>query len=79
VKLNIQADSLYLRANPSHSVLVATKGSPQGRASFVIGMQAPLVMSGSEQDLRLAWYAGIGEKNRNGFGCLGLLEHGVGR
>lgn len=79
VKLSIQADSLYLRANPKHSVLVATKGSASGRASFVIGMQAPLVLAGSEQDLRLAWYAGIGEKNRNGFGCLGLLEHGVGR
>jgi CRISPR-associated endoribonuclease Cas6 len=33
-----------------------------------------MLLQGSEDDLRLAWYAGIGEKTRSGFGCLGLLE-----
>ena len=42
-------------------------------------MQAPLLLEGSEEDLRFAWYAGLGEKTRNGFGCLGLIEQGVGR
>lgn len=79
VALKLQADSLYLRANPKHAVLIATKGSNKKRTGFVLGMQAPLIISGAEKDLRLAWYAGIGEKNRNGFGCLGLLEHGIGR
>ena len=78
-RLSIQADSLFLRANPDHAVLVKLKGRPKQRSSFVIGMSAPLVLSGSEEDLRLAWYAGIGEKTRNGFGCLGLAEKGVGR
>lgn len=77
--LQAQADSLYLRANPDHSVLVPVKQNRQGRCNFVIGMSAPFVLAGSEADLRLAWYAGIGEKTRNGFGCLGLLERGVGR
>lgn len=79
VRLNISPDSLYLRANPQHSVLVNLKTFKDGRKSFVIGMQSPLLLEGSEDDLRLAWYSGIGEKTRSGFGCLGLLEQGVGR
>ena len=79
VQLSIYPDSLYLRANPQHSVLVNLKTFKDGRKSFVIGMKAPLLLEGSEEDLRLAWYAGIGEKTRSGFGCLGLVEQGVGR
>ena len=79
VVLSVQPDSLYLRANPRHSVLVSTKRMRNGREAFVIGMQAPLVLAGSREDLLLAWYAGLGEKTRNGFGCLGLAEEGVGR
>lgn len=77
IQLTIQPDSLYLRANPKHSVLVNLKHFPNGQKSFVIGMQVPLLIQGREDDLRFAWYAGIGEKTRNGFGCLGLLEEGV--
>ena len=79
VKLMVQADPLYLRANPNHATCITVKKFANGKSSFVIGMQAPLVLAGSEEDLRFAWYAGIGEKNRNGFGCLGLLEQGIGR
>ncbi len=79
VKLHIVPDSLYLRANPKHSVLVPLKGSAQGRTHFAIGLSAPLVLSGSTADLQLAWYAGIGQKNRNGLGCIGLISEGVGR
>lgn len=79
VQLAIHPDSLYLRANPKHSVLVNLKVFKDGRKSFVIGMQAPILLEGSEEDLRLAWYAGIGEKTRSGFGCLGLVDQGVGR
>ena len=79
VSLRVQPDSLYVRANPRHSVLVSTKRMRNGRTAFVIGMQAPLVLAGSRADLLLAWYAGLGEKTRNGFGCLGLAEEGVGR
>lgn len=79
VALSVQPDSLYLRAHPRHSVVVSTKGLPGGRHAYVIGMQAPLVLSGSQEDIQLAWYAGLGEKTRNGFGCIGLAEEGVGR
>ncbi len=79
ITLRIQADALYLRANPRHSVLVSLKQNPSGQPGFVIGLSAPLILAGSEDDLRWAWYAGLGEKNRNGFGCIGRLEQGAGR
>jgi len=79
IQLEVQPDALYLRANPEHALLVPVKRFSNGKKAFVIGMNVPLVISGSEEDLRLAWYTGIGEKNRNGFGCIGLAEQGVGR
>ncbi|WP_035238587.1 CRISPR-associated endoribonuclease Cas6 [Desulfobacter vibrioformis] len=79
VDLKISPDHLYLRAHPKHDTLIQTKEMKNGRRAFVIGMRAPLVIQGSEEDLRLAWYAGIGEKNRSGFGCIGLAERGIGR
>lgn len=79
VRLTVSPDALYLKANPRHSVLVPLKRYADGRHAFAIGMVAPLALSGSDEDLRLAWHAGIGEKTRAGFGCLGLLEKGVGR
>lgn len=79
IKLEVQPDSLYLRCNPDHSVLVPMKRMRDGKEVFVIGMSAPLILMGSEEDLRFAWYAGIGEKTRNGFGCIGLAEQGVGQ
>lgn len=77
IQLKVLPDSLYLKAYPEHSVLVQLKKFKNNNQSFVIGMQAPLLLEGSEEDLRFAWYAGIGEKTRNGFGCLGLVEQGL--
>ncbi|OQY54130.1 MAG: CRISPR-associated protein Cas6 [Candidatus Parabeggiatoa sp. nov. 2] len=79
IQLQVQPDNLYIRCNPDHSVLVPIKQMRQGKNAFVIGMSAPLVLMGCENDLRFAWYAGLGEKTRNGFGCIGLAEQGVGR
>jgi len=79
VHLTVEPDRLYVRCNPKHDALVPLKAFPDGRKSFVIGMRVPLVLQGDEADLRLAWYGGIGEKNRSGFGCIGMAEKGVGR
>ncbi len=79
VRLTIEPDRLYLRTTPRHDTLVRVKEGPGGKPAFVIGMLAPLVLSGPDEDMRLAWYAGIGEKNRNGFGAIGLAEKGIGR
>ena len=71
VKLKIDPDRLYLRANPKHSTLVHTRAVPGGKPAFVIGLTCPLSISGRLEDLSSAWALGIGEKNRYGFGCIG--------
>ena len=38
--------------------------------AFVIGMRPLLRIDGDEHDIALAYHSGIGEKTRNGFGCL---------
>lgn len=74
VKLVIEPDQLYLRANPKHSTLVHTRSVGGGRKAFVIAMMFPMVIRGSIEDLRSAWCLGIGEKNRYGFGCIGHAQ-----
>lgn len=71
VKLKVEPDRLYLRANPRHATLVRTRTVPGGKPAFVIGTMCPLSISGQFEDLRSAWALGIGEKNRYGFGCIG--------
>ena len=71
VRLTVEPDRLYLRANPKHSTLVRTRAVRGAKPSFVIGMMCPLFISGELADLRSAWALGIGEKNRYGFGCIG--------
>jgi hypothetical protein len=79
VDLKIEPDRLYMRISPRYDTLIRTKEGPGGKSGFVIGMLLPLVLLGHEEDLRLAWYAGLGEKNRYGFGAIGLAERGIGR
>ena len=74
VKLRMEPDRLYLRANPRHSTVVHTRVARSGKSVFVIGMMCPLTISGRPEDLRSAWLLGIGEKNRNGFGCIGYIS-----
>ena len=71
VRLEVEPDRLYLRANPRHSTLVRTRTVKGGKPAFVIGTMCPLSISGRIEDLRSAWALGIGEKNRYGFGCIG--------
>ena len=72
VRLEIEPDRLYLRANPKHSTLVRTRSVRGGRPAFVIGTLCPLSIRDRLEDLRSAWALGIGEKNRYGFGCIGF-------
>jgi|WetSurMetagenome_2_1015567.scaffolds.fasta_scaffold08790_3 CRISPR-associated endoribonuclease Cas6 len=79
VCLSVEPDRLYVRTRSRYDTLVNVKEGLNGRKAFVIGMLFPLVLSGSDDDLKFAWYAGLGEKNRNGFGAIGLAEKGIGR
>ncbi len=76
--LRVEPDGFYVLARPDHAVRVPVK-AVAGGASFVIGMNVPLVLGGPPEDLVFAWHAGIGEKNRMGFGVLGAVERGLGR
>ncbi len=71
VRLKVEPDRLYLRANPRHSMMVRTRAVNGDKPAFVIGTMCPLTLSGRVEDLNSAWSLGIGEKNRYGFGCIG--------
>ncbi len=71
VDLKVEPDMDYIRGRRStHSVDVDVK-SIGGRRGYVIGMLFPFKIFGSPEDLKLSWYAGIGEKTRLGFGFYG--------
>ena len=74
VNLHLEPDRLYLRANPKHSVVVHTRKTRSGKPVFVIGMMCPMTIRGTPGDLKSAWLLGIGEKNRNGFGCIAYVN-----
>ncbi len=73
VKLKVEPDRLYLRANPNHSMMIRTRAVNGDKPAFVIGTMCPLTISGRVEDLNSAWSLGIGEKNRYGFGCIGYV------
>jgi CRISPR-associated endoribonuclease Cas6 len=70
VNLAVDPDALYLSGRKTHSVCVDVKTNG-GKQATVVGMVFPFTLCGSPEDLRLAWYAGIGERNRLGFGFFG--------
>lgn len=72
VTLNLTPDDFYLATRrDGHAVRVDVKNTG-GAPGVVVGMVFPFVLCGTPDDLRLAWYAGLGEKNRLGFGFFGL-------
>jgi CRISPR-associated endoribonuclease Cas6 len=72
VNLTVAPDDMYVatrRQSCAARVDIKRMGS---QSAVVVGMTFPFTLCGSPDDLRLAWYAGIGEKNRLGFGFFGL-------
>ncbi len=70
--LTVAPDDMYVatrRQSCATRVDIKRMGS---QSAVVVGMTFPFILCGSPDDLRLAWYAGIGEKNRLGFGFFGL-------
>lgn len=77
VRLVLAPDDEYLATRHRHSVRVSVKERRQGQEvqpSVVVGLRFPFILSGSAEDLRFAWYAGLGEKNRLGFGAVCLTR-----
>jgi hypothetical protein len=77
VCLEIEADPLYLRRTARPLRRVVVKLLPNGREAYVFGLVLPLRLSGSSDDLDFAWYAGLGEKTRMGFGVIESAERGL--
>jgi len=50
IKLQVHPDSFYIRWNPDHTMLVPMKLMPNGKVAFVIGMSAPLVLAGRDEE-----------------------------
>ncbi len=71
VHLAVRADCLSLAVRAGRAVPVRLRAA-KGRDIYVPGFDVPVTLEGSDDDLRAAWYAGIGEKCRYGFGCVAL-------
>jgi CRISPR/Cas system endoribonuclease Cas6 (RAMP superfamily) len=72
IALNLVPDDLYLSYHPNSHAVRADIKNVNGKPGVVVGMIFPFVLCGNPSDLRLSWYAGLGEKNRLGFGFFGL-------
>jgi CRISPR-associated endoribonuclease Cas6 len=70
VKVAVEPDTLYLSGRSSQACRVDIKSNGTKQA-VVVGMVFPFTLFGLPEDLRLAWYAGLGERNRLGFGFFG--------
>jgi len=68
VRLRLSPDQGYIDSKRSHAVHCRIKADQP--AGVVVAMSLPLLIEGSPDDLETAWYAGIGEKTRMGFGIL---------
>jgi CRISPR-associated endoribonuclease Cas6 len=70
VQLFLEPDALYLSGRGTHATRVdlRTNGS---KPVVLVGLTFPFTLSGLPEDLRLAWYAGLGERTRSGFGFFG--------
>ena len=69
VAIDIIPDEIYLFGRPHVCATVPLK-IQGGTVRKVSGLMFPMTLLGSEDDLELAWTAGIGEKTRSGFGCI---------
>lgn len=72
VYLRIVPDEMYITTRRQSCAARVDVKRMESKSAIVVGMTFPFTLSGSPDDLRLAWYAGIGEKNRLGFGFFGL-------
>jgi CRISPR-associated endoribonuclease Cas6 len=71
VVLSARVDRLASAGQPARAVPVRTR-SARNRDVFIPAFNVPITLEGSDEDLRAAWFSGLGEKCRYGFGCFGL-------
>lgn len=68
VVLHAEPDQEYLRRRVNHSI--TTRLKVENGPNVIVGLNVPMTLHGSAEDLELAWYVGLGEKTRLGYGML---------
>lgn len=72
INISIEPDSDYLAMTPNHSLRIDIKSGKHPVYAF--GMMFPFMLKGKAEDLKFAWYAGLGIRNRMGMGIIGLAN-----
>ena len=74
-RLSFIPDRLYSFAKKGHLMASMAVGSrPDGRPICLPGIVTPFVLAGPMEDLRDAWFSGLGAGTGMGFGCLEEAE-----
>ncbi len=68
VEIDVRADPLSLITDGARPRIVSLRRAPNRRVT-VPAFSVHLTLRGATDDLRAAYYAGLGEKTRYGFGC----------
>lgn len=77
VSLSISPDKLYIRGrNNGFSLLKYRQVRMLSNGTLVArpGLIFPYELTGSPEDIKLAWYAGLGGRNKLGFGIMDLMK-----
>ncbi len=73
--LNLIPDSLYVRSRGGNiSAGMAIKTLNNGKQLVIKGLNLPFILTGAAEDLRYAWYSGLGRSTARGFGCLEIAQ-----
>lgn len=73
--LHLMPDSLYARSRQGDiSVGMAIKTLDNGNPIIIRGIVLPFTLTGPAEDIRDAWYSGLGRSTARGFGCVELAE-----
>jgi CRISPR-associated endoribonuclease Cas6 len=73
--LRLTPDSLYVRVKSGDIAAgMAIKTLDNGKPVIVRGIVLPFLLTGSAEDIRDAWYCGLGRSTARGFGCLEVAE-----
>jgi CRISPR-associated endoribonuclease Cas6 len=68
VELHADPDREYLNRHDNQTVTTRVKA--ENGPAVIVGLNVPLELHGAPEDLEFAWYAGIGEKTRLGYGLI---------
>jgi CRISPR-associated endoribonuclease Cas6 len=73
--LSLIPDSLYVRSCAGKiDTGMAIKTRSNGKPLIIKGLNIPFILTGAAEDLRDAWYSGLGRSTARGFGCLEMQQ-----